>query len=86
MSDLIPLDVAMQAVAAAQSPVELVELSGQAEAFRVYARRAGLGLAVQNRGAEIRLRCERRIGEMLRQMERLRGRPGKRAGQVRLSD
>lgn len=83
---LVPLDVAMQVIANAQLPGELIELTNQTESFRVYARRAKLGLSVQNRAAEIRLRCERRIGEMLGERELLRGRPKNGFGLERLSD
>jgi N6-adenosine-specific RNA methylase IME4 len=83
---LVPLDVAMQVIAEAESPAELADLSISVDAFRQYARRAKLGLSVQNRAAEIRLRCERRIGEMLGERELLRGRPKNGSGGERLSD
>jgi N6-adenosine-specific RNA methylase IME4 len=83
---LVPLDVAMQVIAEAESPAELADLSISVDAFRQYARRAKLGLSVQNRAAEIRLRCERRIGEMLRERQLLRGRPANGSSGERLSD
>ena len=44
------------------------EIRDKAEAVRTYAERAGLGLERQNAAAEVRLRAERRAGEMLAKM------------------
>ena len=41
-----------------------------AEPARVYARQAQLGLDAQNNAAEVRLRAERRAGELLAEMEK----------------
>ena len=50
----------------------------QAEAVRVYAKSAGLGLAIQNRAASVKILAERRAGELLKAMEKHDGgRPGK---------
>ncbi len=46
-----------------------------AEAARVYARKAQLGLAAQNHAGEIKLRAERKAGELLGRMELKAGRP-----------
>src|SRR6516162_9581331 len=43
--------------------------------MQVYARRAKLGMAAQNRCAELRLRAERKLGELLTITPRLHGRP-----------
>src|SRR5258708_298669 len=83
--DIIPpstpvstIDAAMRALAEAQTPLELMKVANMAEALRVYASRAKLGLTVQNKAAEIRLRAERRIGELLTTTERQPvGRPKK---------
>lgn len=48
------------------------------EAARLFARMNGLGLEAQNNAAEFKLRSERRLGEMLKQMELRAGRPGKK--------
>jgi N6-adenosine-specific RNA methylase IME4 len=72
---LITIDAALQALASANTPDELIALSNQAEALRVYARRAKLGMAAQNRCAEIRLRAERKLGQLLMTTPRLHGRP-----------
>ena len=43
--------------------------------MQVYAKRAKLGMVAQNRCAEIRLRAERKLGELLTTTPRLHGRP-----------
>jgi len=50
------------------------------------AKRARKGLKVQNHCAFVRLSAERRAGELLTQMDRLRGRPKKGSHAERLSD
>ena len=72
---LITIDAALQALASANTPDELIKLANQAAALQVYARRARLGMAAQNRCAELRLRAERRLGELLATTPRLHGRP-----------
>jgi N6-adenosine-specific RNA methylase IME4 len=72
---LITVDAALQALASANTPDELITLSNQAEALRVYAQRAKLGMVAQNRCAEIRLRAERKLGQLLMTTPRLHGRP-----------
>jgi transcriptional regulator with GAF, ATPase, and Fis domain len=62
---LITVDAALQALALASTPDELITLANQAAALQVYARRAKLGMVAQNRCAEIRLRAERKLGELL---------------------
>lgn len=46
------------------------EIISEAEALRVYAEQANKGLEIQNQCAEIKLRAERRVGELLLKMER----------------
>jgi len=72
---LITVDAALHALASANTPDELIQLSNQAAALQVYARRAKLGMAAQNRCAELRLRAERKLGELLTATPRLHGRP-----------
>ena len=67
---LVKLDQARQLLAALQNVDEVKAIRDQAEAMRVYARQAGLGLDAQNHAAEIKLRAERRAGELLRDMEK----------------
>src|SRR6516164_9898000 len=72
---LMTVDAALHALASATTPDELVQLSNHAAALQVYARRAKLGMVAQNRCAEIRLRAERKLGELLTTTPRLHGRP-----------
>ena len=51
---LITIDAALQALASANTPDELLKLANQAAAMHVYARRAKFGMAAQNRCAELR--------------------------------
>jgi MT-A70 len=62
---LITIDDALRALAEARTPEELIDLANKAEALRRYAARSRIGLAAQNRCAEIRLRSERKLGEYL---------------------
>jgi N6-adenosine-specific RNA methylase IME4 len=72
---VITIDAALQALASANTPDELIRLSNQAAALQVYARRAKLGMVAQNRCGELRLRAERKLGELLTTTPRLHGRP-----------
>ena len=72
---LITVDAALHALASATTSDELITLANQAAALQVYARRAKLGMVAQNRCAEIRLRAERKLGELLTTTPRLHGRP-----------
>ena len=47
---------------------EAREIRSAAAAFQVYAKQAGLSLEMQNKAAEIKLRAERRCGELLEDM------------------
>jgi N6-adenosine-specific RNA methylase IME4 len=65
VDELITIDDAFRSLADANTPEELVDLANRAEAMRVYARQARLGMVAQNRCAEIRLRAERKLGQYL---------------------
>jgi N6-adenosine-specific RNA methylase IME4 len=65
MGAIAEIDVALQALAQATTPVEFIRIANTAESLRVYARRARWGLEAQNRCCEIRLLAERRLGESL---------------------
>lgn len=61
------------------------ELRDMAAAARVYARQRGMSLSAQNMAAEIRLRAERRMGEILATKPKnrgARGNPGGRGAKV----
>jgi hypothetical protein len=47
---------------------EIKDLRGKAEAARHYAQSAALGLKIQNQAAELKLRAERRAGQLLSEM------------------
>jgi len=52
---------------------EAKALRDKAEAVRSYAKAAELGLDIQNNAAEIKIRAERRAGELLVEMEKHKG-------------
>src|SRR5262245_41889257 len=70
--ELALLDHAGQALAEAQSFDEIKDIRDKAEAVRKYAQSASLGLDVQNRAAEVKLRAERQAGKLLSEIT-LRG-------------
>lgn len=65
---LVRFDAARTALAEARSIDEVKAVRDKAEALRLYARQAGESLEMQNDIAEIKLRAERRAGELLRDM------------------
>jgi hypothetical protein len=65
-------------LAKANSITEILDIRDKAEAIRVYIKAAGEGLDSQNLAAEIKLRAERKAGELLAGMEKNQGgRPAK---------
>ncbi len=64
MKEIMTIDDAVQALSQARAPADLVRLSNVADAMRHFARRSGLGLAAQNRFAEIRLKAELLRGDL----------------------
>jgi N6-adenosine-specific RNA methylase IME4 len=72
---LISIDDALRTIAEARTPEQLIDLANSAESLRRYAQRARLGMAAQNKCAELRLRAERKLGDFLATTSRLRGRP-----------
>ncbi len=73
---LVHLNRARQELALAKSIDEVKDIRDKAEALRAYAKQAGHGLEMQNECAEIKLRAERRAGEMLAEMEKNPGARG----------
>ena len=87
-NELVILEQASFALSNASSFEELKQVRDAAEAARVFAKAAKIGLEVQNRAAVIRLRAERRAGSFLRRLK-LRGgdrRSKGRNSSLKLSD
>lgn len=70
---LARVDQAGQLLARVQNVAEAKTIIDQAEAIRAYTKRAHRGLVIQNRAATIRLRAERRAGELLSEVKRSKG-------------
>ncbi len=73
MDALAKLDAATHALAEAKNLDEVKYIIDIAEAARTYARAAKMGLEAANHAAEIKLRAERKAGELLAQLERSNG-------------
>ena len=69
----VPRPTISRALAAARAPDELIDLANKAEAMRRYAQRSRLGMAAQNKCAELRLRAERKLGQYLGGTQRHQG-------------
>ena len=70
--DLSVLDHASRILADAKSLDDIKAVRDKAEAARAYVKAAKLGLELQNRAAEVKLRAERKAGRLLRSLK-LRG-------------
>jgi hypothetical protein len=67
---LTHFDRARQELELAATIDEVKKIRDKAEALRQYAKQSRLSLDMQNRCAEIRIRAERRAGDMLKEMEK----------------
>ena len=76
MDALAKLSAATTALAQAKTLDDVKQIMDIAEAARTYARAAKLGLEAANHAAEVKLRAERKAGELLQQLER--DKPGPR--------
>lgn len=82
MNALAQLSAATTALAEARTLDDVKRIVDIAEAARTYARAAKLGLEAANYAAEIKLRAERKAGELLAQLERDKGgRPAENSSQ-----
>jgi len=70
---LVHFDKARQELELAASLDEVRDIRNKAEALRIYLKQAGESLAMQNRCAEIKIRAERKAGEILQETGRKRG-------------
>src|SRR5229473_4862629 len=75
--ELAHFDAIRQAIQKAATVDQAKGIRDKAEALRIYAKQSGQSLEVQNRCAEIKLRAERRAGEILSEMEKNKGARGK---------
>lgn len=66
---LAKLDTATHMLAEVRTVDEAKDIIDLAEAARVYARQVDLGLEAQNHAAEIKLRAQRRAGDILKRMK-----------------
>jgi hypothetical protein len=73
MGQLISFDRMKKLLALTTDIDEIKELRDKAEALRLYVKKAGEGLKQQNQCAEIKIRAERRSGELLPQKIKLGG-------------
>lgn len=80
-NSLAKLEKANQMLSEIKTVDDAKKLVNLAEAARVYAREAELGLEAQNHAAEIKLRAQRRAGEILLKIEKGSGRPSKNLSQ-----
>lgn len=73
MEALAKLGGATRALAEAKTLGEVAQIRDIAEAARTYARAAKLGLEAQNHATEIKLRAERKAGELLSELDKGQG-------------
>jgi hypothetical protein len=72
-SPLAGLAQARRLLAEARSVDDIKQIRDQAELARLYARQRAMGLDAENYAAEIKVRAERRLGQVLATMEKNRG-------------
>jgi len=85
MHDLAVIDSAEQALIKANSIEELSKVRIEAETLRMWAKKVHKGMAAQNRIAEIKVKAERKTGQILKQMEKQKPGEYKRSHDGRLS-
>lgn len=79
VSSIEKLNIARQLLSEAKNLDDVLHIRDIAEAARVYAQAAKLGLENQNEAAEVKIRAERKAGEMLAQMPKQNGGDAMRA-------
>jgi hypothetical protein len=73
--DLVLLQQAVAILDQCQSLDEVKDLRDKAEAIRLYRRKIGDSQRAQNAAAEVKIRAERRLGELLAEMPKHNGDP-----------
>ena len=73
---LVKIDRARMFLQEAKSLQQVKQVIAMADAARVYGKQIGATIETQNYAAEIRLRAERRLGEMLKDMPKQQGARG----------
>jgi N6-adenosine-specific RNA methylase IME4 len=76
---LARIEAGLSALAEATSVPEVKQIRDKAEAIRLYFQQQVVGLEAQNKAAELKLRAERRLGELLKEMEKRDGGDASRA-------
>jgi site-specific DNA-methyltransferase (adenine-specific) len=71
--DLVLFDKAKKAIAEAVSIDEVRDIRNKADAMRIYYKQAGESLTMQNQCAQIKIFAERKIGEILSEIEKNKG-------------
>ena len=71
--DLVIFDRAKKAIAEAVTIDEVRDIRNKAEAMRIYFKQAGESLVMQNQCAQIKIYAERKIGEILSEIEKNKG-------------
>lgn len=69
MNEIVRYDAMCQAIAACHSVDEVAEMHNKALALEVYARQA-MNVEAERKATEIRLRAERKAGQMMRELKR----------------
>lgn len=80
MNSITKLERAKHLLAEAKTVDEVVKIRDLAEAARVYAKQARLGLEAQNYATEIKLRAERKAGQILKDIPKNEGTKGQLVG------
>ena len=71
--ELMHFSKARQELALATNIDEVKDIRDKAEALRAYIKQSGEGLEMQNQCAAIKIRAERRAGEMLKEQDKDKG-------------
>jgi modification methylase len=72
-TQLVHFDAARREIELARSIDEVKDIRDKAEAIRQYARQSKQGIDIQNTAAEIKLRADRKIGDLLGDLETSQG-------------